>query len=398
MKLKKLYVAMAISTLAAPMAGMADDNITSRLAAGKLSGEAFGGYWNTKVDFDAGSSSESDSSDFTFDRVRLGYEAGVKDDVIFGAELELFPGSESDDVLSGSRFTDLYLQKNKPNMSKTLGRFKQTFNRESATELSDNLFTQMAGFTDTDFDSALGITDPSLADLYRGLLNGADRRIEGGEIKGTQPTGLNYTFAVYKGGIDSTDGDSDRSFGYAGSVGWQGGDDDIQFGFNAGLFQQQGDESDVGSNVENVETMGYRLGGNLTSGIFSGNLYYASNEAEFDFNGSSASDLENTTFGAHASFDLGGARRSFDEFNVRQGPSLSGDDWAYEAVLMYRQDSIEQDGSSGDIDFTQWGIGVNAYCSEYTKLYGSYSSLEIDGGGSQKPTVDQFALGVRFDF
>lgn len=406
MKLKKIYAAMAISTMASPMAAIGNNEITSALSGGKITGEVFGGYWNTSIDLDAGSSFNSDSSDITFDRARLGYEAQVKDNVIFGAELEFYNSSslnfdtEATSGLDEQRFTDLFLQKQRGDQIQTLGRFKQTFNRESAVELSDALFTQVAGINDSTFQSSLSGFSSSDFSIISDVLGGADRRIEGGEIKGANAAGLNYTFALYKGGVDQRDGDSDRGFGYAASIGWQGGEDGLLFGFNAGLFMENGDETTNTVAIDEITDSsinGVRLSGSIATGPLTGTVYYADNILEYQIDDNTTPDLENSTIGFDAALNFGGAARTFDGFNVRQGPSLAKEGWGYEAVVNYRLDTLESDGAA-DIDINQWGLGINAYCSEHTKIYGSYSTVEIDAGASQKPTIDQIAVGLVLNF
>lgn len=403
MKANKLYAALAITSLALPFTAVADDDISSRLANGKFSGEAFGGARMESFDLDDGSP-DSDATDFTSDIVRLGYHANVKDNMIFGAELQLLPGSEATDSLSATRLQDLYFQWQYDQKTKTLGRFKQSVNRESAVELSDARFTQGASFDlgATNIQSSLGITS-SEANAFIALLNGSARRVEGAEIKGFTDAGLNYTLALYKGGTDTTGNDSDRNFGYSGSLGWQGGDNNLQFGASIGLFMEAGNEIDDPTggtgDITSNDYEGYRFSGNIATGPVTANLYFADNTVETDVDGgTSAPDIENSSFGISASFDFGGAGRSYDNFGILQGPNLSGNDWAFEGVINLRQDSIEISGVSGELDVDTWGLGVNAYCGQYTKIYGSYSSAEIDGGGSEKPSVDQLAVGVRFDF
>lgn len=407
MKLKKTYIAVAISTMASPMAATGNNEITSALSNGKITGEVFGGYWNTSVDLDAGSDANIDSSDFTFDSAVLGYEAQVKEAVIFKAELEFYNSSslnfdtEATSGLDEQRLSELFLQKQSGDQIQTLGRFEQTFNRQSIVEGSaDALFTRTAAFDSTSFQNAFAAINPLNSSIIADVLGGADTLIEGGEVKGANAAGLNYTFALYKGGVDQRDGDSDRGFGYAASIGWQGGEDGLLFGFNAGLFMENGDETTNTAAINEITDSsinGVRLSGSVATGPLTGTVYYADNILEYQIDDNTAPDLENSTIGFDATLDFGGAARTFDGFNVRQGPSLSKEGWGYEAVVRYRVDTLESDGAA-DIELNQWGLGINAYCSEHTKIYGSYSTVEIDAGGSQKPAIDQIAVGLVLNF
>ena len=85
MKIKKLTTAVALAAITTSGAAVADNHaseaVKTALANAVISGEAYGGYWNSSVD---NGTTETDTSDFDLDLFRLGLTTTVKEDVEFG--------------------------------------------------------------------------------------------------------------------------------------------------------------------------------------------------------------------------------------------------------------------------------------------------------------------------
>lgn len=405
MKINRLAAAIAATSIVVSTQAIADghsNSVTSALANGKLTGQVYGGLTRSTTEVedskvDPKTTNEDTDTEFDFDYIRMGYIATVKEDVEFGIEAQLDPGN---DVNSSSSVTirDLYGKKSFGNNAVTLGRFKPIYDREA--EQSDALFT-----------------NPTTG-----------MRIDGVEFKGFQDTGLNYSASIQKGGLvdedssgsGNSDDETEDNFGISLSAGWQGGDNGLKFGGFIAFDQTDGDETsskntvtDVTTVTEEEETDKFIIGGNLDAGTIVAILRYTDTEVE-DKSGNTSSGFTSTTtetdgFTLSGAFDLGGANRSFDQFGVLQGPKVANGEWGQEIVLHFSQTDTEwsQSGvspsASIDTETDTFGIGYNAYCGKYTKLYALYETSESEAEeenvtGSIDTDGDTFTLGLRLAF
>ena len=361
MKTKILTAAIA-SVMASSVAMAEGDSnaVSSALANGTVSGEVYGAYRSEDDD-------GVDSSDFDLDVLRIGYTTNVNDSTELGIEVEWALGDgpgENDQTI----IRDLYVAKAiNDNTTVTVGRFKQLADRNVAVEQSDALFTTLALEAD-----ALGL-----------------RRIDGVEIKHANASGLNGTLSVYKGGEDTSGGDTERNFGYAASLGWQGGADDLSFGVTAAAFQVDGDDSGAAS----TEDSGYSIILNAAMGPVVASLEYLDTTEESTGN----EDVDVDGIVIQGAFNLGGASRSFDNYGVLQGPTVAKGDMGYEIGFAYSTGTEEENGFL-DVDQDAMGIVLNAYCGPNTKWFLSYTDVETDNGVGADQEFDQIALGARLDF
>lgn len=367
MKMKQLTMAVAAASVVvsgAAVAGGHGDPVTTALANAKVSGEVYGAYRNGTTDSGSG---ETEISDFDIDELRLGLTTNVHDNKEFGIELGWIildgPGNNSATVVR-----DLYGAKSYGNTVVTVGRFKQIADRDNYMEQSDALFNDGASI---------------------GTI-GADRRIDGVEVKTHVDGGLHGSLSVYKGGVDTeitgADTEISRNLGFAASGGWQGGNDDMSFGVTLTVFQQDG--NDPGG----FDTDGFGVSTFIATGPLTGTLSYADNESDPVGGGTKT---ENDGFQLMAALDLGGAARSFDQYGVYQGPSLGEDGRGYEAVISFGSGDSETGTTESETD--GWGIGFNMYCGPYTKWFIQYTDSETEIG-SAKTETDGFAIGGRLDF
>lgn len=398
--MKKNFMSVAIlSTIGlGSTQAMADghlDTITSALKNGKLTGQVYGGLTRTReVDstVPATTTQKETDSELDFDFLRMGYVATVKDNVEYGVEIQLDPGN---DVDSSSNVTirDLYIAKDIGNEIVTLGRFKPIYDRTDAIEQSDALFT-----------------DPSI-----GL------RIDGIEIKGVLPIGLNYSASFKKAGTKlvltndsgNTDSDLQDTFGFSTSLGWQGTNNNVQFGGYLAINTEDGNDTTDKTNGiatvdNNLATDTFIFAGNISAGFFNGILHYSEIEEELDDSiTQTITTTERDGYTAYASFNLGGANRSFNDYGVLQGPKLSKDQWGQEIVVKYGQSTLELSDNGvlapvqTEIDI--FGIGYNAYCNEYTKIYALFEKVENAAKtkgvqGSTNENVETISIGLRLAF
>ncbi len=411
MKINRLAAAIAATSIVVSTQAIADghsNSVTSALANGKLTGQVYGGLTRETTETSTSPSTttqETTDTQFDFDILRMGYTATLKDNVELGIEAQVDPGDDVND--SSSVFLrDLYGAKSFGNNTVTLGRFKPIYDR--ATREKDALFTEPT--------------------------NGM--RIDGVEFKGFQDTGVNYSASIKKGGLkkdDTNDGtgpsgntdvETEDNFGFAFSAGWQGGDNGLKFGGFIAFDQVDGDEEtekDTTSGVttkagtlttsENVESDGFLIGGNLDAGAITAILRYSDGEVEYESGDSSSGfstrTVETDGFTLSGAFDLGGAKRSFDQFGVWQGPKLSKGQWGHEIVATIGQWTAEESTSgvsgSTDTDTDTYGIGYNGYCGEYTKVYALYTTSEDEEtttgiSGSEDSESDTLTLGIRLAF
>jgi len=411
MKTKLLTAAIAVATLSSATSVMAD-GITTALANGTISGEAYGGYRTGTIedqDNELGlGSTDSDFSDGDIDKLRLGFNAQIMENVEFGIEAEWNAGDHADES-STTTIRDLYIAKTYGDTVVTAGRFKQIADRTAAIEESDSIIAEsaldagVAAFADQVLSGApasftLDVAE-FIGEIRWELAPSATRRVDGIEVKHANASGLNGSLAFYKGGVDSSGADMERNWGYSGSIGWQGSADDIQFGVTLAAYQEDSDESDAIA----YESSGFSATVNADFGLAVAILGYSDNEIESE-NGASA-DASQDGFNAQVAVDLGGAARNFDKYGVLGAPELAANEWGFEFGLTYSQIEHENDGYSGallggtfDADLDQLGVGINAYHGLNKKVYLQYvdGELDFDGGGSVE--VDQILLGGRIDF
>jgi len=373
--MKTKILTAAIASVMASSVAMAEGHsnaVSSALANGTVSGEVYGAYRQDGIDGGA------DSSDIDLDILRLGYSTNVNDSTELGIEVEWMLDENGN---TATEIRDLFVAKSvSDNTTVTVGRFKQTADRNAAVEQSDALFTS-------------SVSGPALLGaLGNGLsadVANLERRIDGVEVTSANASGLNGTVSIYKDGNDTSGGDSDRQLSYAGSLGWQGGSDDLSFGATVALFKEDG--GDTGQEAD-----GYSLIVNGAMGPVVASLTYADRTQETN----GAADVDYDSIGVAGAFNLGGASRSFDNYGVLQGPSVASGDMAYEIGFNYNSASVE--GSTfalgSDYDADAMGIVLNAYCGPNTKVYLSYTDEEWDFGAGTTAEFDQIALGARLDF
>ncbi|MDA7687946.1 porin [Pseudomonadales bacterium] len=384
--MKTKILTAAIASVMASSVAMAEGHsnaVSSALANGTVSGEVYGGYTNVGIDSNV-TDPEADTniSDFDLDILRLGYNTNISDSTELGIEVEWTlgdgPGQNSE-----TRIRDLFVAKSiNDNTTVTLGRFKQLADRNEAVEESDAIFTGSVSGPSTlqsiaDFEETGEDLESDVANLAR--------RIDGIEVKHANASGLNGTVSIYKGGNDTSGGDSDRQLSYAGSLGWQGGSDDLSFGATVALFKEDG--GDTGQEAD-----GYSLIVNGAMGPVVASLTYADRTQETN----GAADVDYDSIGVAGAFNLGGASRSFDNYGVLQGPSVASGDMAYEIGFNYNSATVEE--GAGEYDADDMGIVLNAYCGPNTKVYLSYTDQEWDFGAGGTAEFDQIALGARLDF
>ena len=370
--MKTKILTAAIASVMASSVAMAEGHsnaVSSALANGTVSGEVYGAYRQNGIDGGA------DSSDIDLDILRLGYSTSVNDSTELGIEVEWMLDENGN---TATEIRDLFVAKSvSDNTTVTVGRFKQTADRNAAVEQSDALFTS-------------SVSGPALlggvlgAGLSSDVAN-LERRIDGVEVKSANASGLNGTVSIYKGGNDTSGGDSDRQLSYAGSLGWQGGSDDLSFGATVALFKEDG--GDTGQEAD-----GYSLIVNGAMGPVVASLTYADRTQETN----GAADVDYDSIGIAGAFNLGGASRSFDNYGVLQGPSVASGDMAYEIGFNYNSATVEE--GAGEYDADDMGIVLNAYCGPNTKVYLSYTDQEWDFGAGGTAEFDQIALGARLDF
>ena len=370
--MKTKILTAAIASVMASSVAMAEGHsnaVSSALANGTVSGEVYGAYRQDGIDGGA------DSSDIDLDILRLGYSTSVNDSTELGIEVEWMLDENGN---TATEIRDLFVAKSvSDNTTVTVGRFKQTADRNAAVEQSDALFTSSVSGPAL-LGGALG------AGLSSDVAN-LERRIDGVEVKSANASGLNGTVSIYKGGNDTSGGDSDRQLSYAGSLGWQGGSDDLSFGATVALFKEDG--GDTGQEAD-----GYSLIFNAAMGPVVAALTYADRTQE----NNSGVDVDFDSIGVAGAFNLGGASRSFDNYGVLQGPSVASGDMAYEIGFNYNSATVEE--GAGEYDADDMGIVLNAYCGPNTKVYLSYTDQEWDFGAGGTAEFDQIALGARLDF
>lgn len=410
MKTKLLTAAIATASImtsgVASADGHANSAINTAIENTVFTGSVFSAY--RMIDSDT----NGDTSDWDLDAIRFGFSTTIKEDTQLNVELGYSPGDKVDafDTVgtledaddAGFRLVsvrDLNLAKKIGNTTITAGRLRTIADRNDAAADEDSLFNS----------SLQGVA-----------LNTAPI-IDGIEIKSYNDTGLHGSAAAFKGGLDTTGGDSERDLGFNISAGWIGGNDDLSFGITLAYSDIDGGESDValgtaGTGEEN-ESDGYSVSTFIAAGPVTATLAYSDRESESSdtvvdalgvVTGTSSSDTETDGYGLQVAYDLGGAGRGFDHYGVWQGPTIAKGQTAYEVVFSYGMRNSEiKNGATGselpadagsDTDTDSFGLGINAYCGPHTKWFLEYTTSENDPDMGVKTDTDVIAFGARLDW
>jgi len=389
MKTKLLTAAIAAgsvlgSTSVLAAADSGSDALRTTLGNATLTAEGYGGYTNYEED---NVSSKQELSDFDFDKLRIGLNGTIKEDVTFGFELEwVLNDADFVDNVDGNsndendlNLNDLYVERAFGTTIATLGRFKQLNERANSVEMRDHVFDGGNAFSD------------------------ADRRVDGAQVRHSNETGLHASGAVYKGGVNdesaSGDVERDRNFGYSASLGWIGSvGDGITLGGTFSGYQEDGNESEAA--MSDFEWSGYALEAVIGVGPVVGGLTWSTNEQEGTSGGTPNVDFETEHTSLWAAWNLSNAGRTFNEYGVLQGPSVNAGDLGYEVAIRYGMGEDENKLSSFKEETDFWAIAFNLYCGSHTKWFAQISQEESedDATGATMQEIDVIRLGGRFAF